>query len=568
MPLGACRATPPRGSFAGSVVTFSRKHRYVASMEVRFSRKHRYSTGELVFSRKHRYVAANTVAFSRRHRYTAYPGGYLEVVQGRTPTGATVPAGAVWPGDYDMVLTAEKDGDTREIERGHILDLDFMESAPAKWTLSIVDEDGSYSPENAESEWYGWLDRHAFNGSAIEYARKLRATITHGGITEYFTGVPVDYGYAFNNIDGKIYFQWMGVDTSHVLFRPAQNMQTVRSTRDAVRWSRDVAAELLDTYGIQHDLSALENYMVPLQHRQNKPPIKWLADGPISILGVPVCEWQVFGETFRPYRPVVLPKENAHFTYDLDSDCVQEMTVRASDAGQIVNILTGIRARDNSVQAKTQACKEWRQYEVTFDVPYSGISWDYLTQYNGVFSNFEGYDEMGVLRVASQSRAGSYPADVQNANWHRIKTVKFTWGQPDPSITDNSTSFAEIEFYGHPADDPNVYGAISDPVFTFTRDRSTSNSGEFPKELPPNPLIPDSSWLTRHVDRMLDKLGREQKATGAKVPFNLALRPGMTIWEKGGRARVNRAVYVKRVKHRVALEPHQRYTTYEAVEYL
>lgn len=535
-------------------------------------RKHRYSNTTALRLRAHRYSTPRGVNASRQHRYRALPGEVLfqgEAVSAydlawRYGMGEWVPSFRVWSNG-----TIKDLGDAPATFR-----VTHSESGATSWELTIRDTTGYYHPRKVGGEWEGWMDRRAYlSGGA--YGKKLLYECTWGGAEYKLVGIPTAYGHKRSG-PGPIGFSWSGVDVSHRLFRGGQTLETQRAVRTlgSTPTNRTVLDYICSAAGVPCDWSKLEVVPIPLMHMQDGSFADWLQ----QVLEVTMSEMRIVGGVLEGYQPRI--KSVPDWTYDVDA-LVPEDSLDEGDQGPNINKVTvrrGVEA-GGTVTPKDGQSPEvellaFGQYTVEFDPPVHGLSWRMLESNPlAIASDFYLY---------STTSGDSRPAAVReprvntsqpngllfNGALNNITRCVFTWGERTANFGAITEAPGLIEFTGSQGFNPELYGSAMDTDLVVVRVNQSSidSEGEWPIELPPNPLIATRAIAERHGDRYLARASRGATST-KKVELNTLMQVGDTELELDPALGTSTYRMIIEVEHNFSNDAVERYTTFKSVEY-
>lgn len=517
--------------------------------------------------------------------------------------------------------------------------LNMNESQATTWSLSIADKFGEYSPLKVGSAYSNLMDEKPFGpagaytnqsygssayptqvgmavaqsdsagsgGSSqeqinqnvtkvsLDVVKELFVTANVGLKPWHFRGIGTSFT-SNRNWQEKIFnFAWKGTDYSILANKENQNMQTVRSggmlgTRTAL----SVLTEILNTYGLRHDLSRFvsDDFVIPFMNRMNGVPHDWIT----QILQCLLYEWHMDnGITFTPYlagplsgnAPYIYDQLSAspNFSHTFHEMAIAEETYEAS-LQAIYNQVIGVRAAQGGTKKYEVECFEFGDtYSCSFNPPLSCVSHRPEFANNGFFSNFKFYKGDQLVAVQDvTSGSANYGLNVLNSGiLVGITSVTFTWGVlPGGFIglgAPGRISFSGVE----EGDDGVLIGSNIDQgpsnpapqLRAFSENRALINAyGLRPIELSASSLIPSQFVLQKFVDRMLYKLSRQARKGTYKIPLNPFIKPGSvirevdislgpTILEPLIRDRV-----VQSCTHSFCDNPANRYTVYTGFEYV
>jgi hypothetical protein len=520
----------------------------------------------------------------------------------------------------------------------------MSESQPSNWTLYIYDK-GKYSPLKIGSIYQDLMDEKPFgpsgpwqnsaypqglyyppsaNYSAIssdsdpgnsssetqqtEYITQVRLDIVKEmSFTSYvgrkpwtFRGIGTKFTHNRDWVKKAFEFQWSGQDYSILLNKENQNMQTIRSGGNSPLGHTFYSAvqQMLSTYGVRHDLSALtlpgNNHQIPFMNRTKGKPMDWI----YQILNAVLLEWHMEnGIIFKPYMPVPLmgtkpyiydmDSVSPHFVYDLSQVICYDETI-SGEMNNMYNLIVAIRAAQGGGQKyEVEAFNFGDSYSVSFNPPLSGISYRPIYANNGRFSDFKFYRGDKLVAVTDVT-SGSI-------NWGQnvlsggmlvgIDRVDFTWGVLPGGFIGLGAP-GKIQFTGTPEPDDKSWGGS---LFGTAVDQGPANPapqlrafaenrnliykyGLRSIEISASSLLPHLGALQEFAHRMLFKMSRNARSISRKVALNPEIRPGSIIREIDytlGSLAVPfvRDVVVNTCSHSFSDEPQNRYTTYAGNEY-
>ena len=482
----------------------------------------RYSIGTVQTLALSRYATSNQITTFCKSRYNTYPAA----VVGADPSNPTI---AVSP--YQVAITqniAATDPDSGEYLdqmtftilnpiTGDTIDLsgipyeftiDFSESNPTTWTLSIMDPYGEYTPMSLWSSLAGIMNEQPFGPDGenpdapniykgVLYptitsplvVKQLVVTATIGGHPWSFTGVGTAWTHTRDWQTKYFNFVWKGTDMSILLNLENQSMQTIRSNRrNSISKASAVLQQIFTQYHVEYDLSnfVLDDYTIPVMHRANGIPHDWC----VQIISALLYEWKmVGGKTFTPYLPVPVPRgaaayafipstnttlsgQNNAYTYDPASVTpgfiydFSKMRVYSETADgsmmAMYNRVIAIRAAEaNGTDAYTVNVFDFGDsYSQSFSPPLSFVSYIPTAQNNGFFSNFL-YYKQGALIATREITSGSVNYGIQMSGGGVIigaDMVKFTWGVLPGGFVGIGAP-GKIEFHGTAQMDPSTWSS-------------------------------------------------------------------------------------------------------------
>lgn len=366
----------------------------------------------------------------------------------------------------------------------------YNESAPSGWEIPVKSPQHRVSPLNLKS---GWQD-------VLDIGRSMTAQLTWGGMPFNYRGISTGYGHTREWQGRRLDFTWRGKDLAQKLTAPDQTMQTVRN-----RMASDVVREILDHYGVQHNLHQLyaDDFLIHRMDRQKGVPMQWITD----ILAVPVLEWKMAGGVvFTPY----LPEGGAGATWTYTSETVLFSENLDADLEYLYNKIIVVLARENaevqrpnvvtSTNPETELpetqptvegappveVNEFREYTLEFDPPVDALRWRVISAEGGMFSDFWAYNKQGqVVGYRSPRPPSSIPQalgappgtevtgfptgggliprpPIGDGALNGVAKVKFTWGEAPGNITVQSVGggvvyvsnagvagYGRIEFMGN-----------------------------------------------------------------------------------------------------------------------
>ena len=602
----APRYTARQGAVVGVVPRYSTRHVVAVDVGARYGMQSvasvdvtpRYGTRQAVSAEySPRYRSFATVSVDASPRYNARQTAVVEVApRYSTPLFASVDAApryavrrtaevlvapvyrildAAYPSpvmpvpgaasDWSITIEARCGDAVLGVYRAVSAEVTLREGDAASWTVSVLDEDGTHHPENAEGAWHGVMSDNPYDANG-DVVRSCSITAREFGQEFCFVGLPTSYRYSQMRGNAPLEFTWSGVDRSHKLYREEQTMPTVRSRRSSTVSARSAIQGICNAYGVRLDATRLEDRAVPVQHRQAGKPIDWITE----LLEVGWETWRMDGDTLTVYFPTPKAREMADWTVDLSSALVEQLGGESNlTAG--VSQVTCTRTIEATGKLAEVECYTFGQYSASWSAPAMGIRVRVKQAENGMFSDFLWYDRNGVMRAVTFPRGLGYGDDLLKGSVHGSKSVKFSWG---PSANVLATGGAgTVQFLGHAGQsEDSLFGDLSEDVTwtaTASSDAYSSDKTAFPRELPDNPLIPNSTWLQRHVDRYLERYGRKSRTRTMRMShLVLGMRPGDTVREVFAKIHVDRAIYVTEVTHRFSDDPSERYTEYSGVEYV
>jgi hypothetical protein len=467
--------------------------------------------------------------------------------------------------DWSITIEARCGDTVLGVSRAVSAEVTLREGDAASWTVDVLDEDGTHHPENAEGAWHGVMSDNPYDANG-DVVRSCSITAREFGQELCFVGLPTSYRYSQMRGNAPLEFTWSGVDRSHKLYREEQTMPTVRSRRGSTVSARSAIQGICDAYGVRLDATRLEDRAVPVQHRQAGKPIDWITE----LLEVGWETWRMDGDTLTVYFPTPKARAMADWTVDLSSALVEQLGGESNlTAG--VSRVTCTRTIEATGRLAEVECYAFGQYSASWSAPAMGIRVRVKQAENGMFSDFLWYDRNGVMRAVTFPRGLGYGDDLLNGSVHGSKSVKFTWGASANVLAAGGAG--TVQFIGHAGQsEDSLFGDLSEDVTwtaTASSDTYSSDKTAFPRELPDNPLIPNSTWLQRHVDRYLERYGRKSRTRTMRMShLVLGMRPGDTVREVFAKIHVDRAIYVTEVTHRFSDDPSERYTEYSGVEYV
>lgn len=552
-----------------STLTVQRPHRFTSLDSVKFSRSHRFSNINLSVRRPHRLASVTQERFSRRHRFSAMPTEVL-------PSGFATPIGEfdlAWKygiGDLGVDL---KVGTADLTGAPSVLQVTHNENAATQWTIPIEDSTGFYHPKKA-GPWFGVLDDQAFD-SLDNIAKTLRAQITWGGYPYQLIGVPTRYGHSRNGAP-RFSFGWSGIDISAKLYRRAQTMQTVRSSRGAVKTNKQALASIFSQYGIRYDLADLREIPINFQHRQDGRAGDWMQ----ALLDATMAAWTVEGDSIRCYQPAF--SGPVKWTYGDDAYIREDQL--EGDVEQIVNHVTVRRAAEASTappqgdDTKENAIKMFNfgnSYSQSFNPPLNGVRWEVTG--DGVVSDLICRDKNGLVFAVISPREGgniAYPVHLLNAGGSNIRglaSISWTWGASSPLVPNTVSGAAgSITFFGNQGHNP--VGLVTqeyDEVYTVEAldSESIAKYGEWPIELRPNPLFMRSEDAQWFADEYIRRKAWDSDPQTFRVNLNLALRVGDRVRIVDAVLGTNEVRYCNQVTHSISDDPAARFTRFRTILY-
>lgn len=331
-----------------------------------------------------------------------------------------------------------------------------QESQQVDWSLAVDSEFSKHSPRNTISGWYGRMD----------LMRTLGVQMNYGGMPYWFSGIGTGYSSNRTGDSAKMDFTWKGKGQAQKLFIPDQTMPVARDTLASV-----IAREILDKYGVQHNLSQLvaDDWVVPVFFRQKGQPINWLSE----LLEIAMLEWREEGGiVFTPYLPNPLAGPN----WVYDSTTVIETWGEEANLAPIINRVivqrvaevneivpaSGLEKDGENVPQEPSApgteVNDFGEYTVTFDPPLNAVSWRVVSAEGGMFSDFRCYVGNLLAAVRDPRPSSTIPSNnwgfgYQSANpfqgtagvydqnlltlgsLNGITKIVFTWGEAPGNAT-------------------------------------------------------------------------------------------------------------------------------------
>lgn len=543
-------------------VTKQSAFRVAALQGVYTARRHRFSNAAAQAYGLHRFACPAGVTARGLHRVNALPADVDEGVSEydlawKFGIGTLVrEIGILWNGSYKSL--GEAPG---------LLEFTHNESAPNGWSISIADPTGEYHPRKAGGEWEDWMDDAAYDEDG-NIVKTLIARLTWGGAEYLFIGVPKTFGHVRNRQTQRIEFQWGGLGVSSRLFRRAQTLDSIRSTRSATSapMLRTVLKQIADSQRTKSDFSRVDNQPVRIMHMQNGRPGDWMQQ---LLEAAPFAEWREEGETVVGFQPTV--KSSPDWVYSKDT-CTESESLDAN-ADDMVNLVEVRSAREAGQKPEGMPpvlLNEFNRYRVPFNPPLSGAQWRWVRPNPVGDIPLIIYRRQGnviAVRLAANSRGlAQYPDSILGAPIYRADEAEIYWmagiGVPIPENGGPTSAIAEIEFIGTQGDNPDSeFGSEIDEVTGVTRrnDASIEKYGENPIELSPNPLLTTRAQMERYGDRYLARASRIEPKT-LTVPLNLLMQVGDTVEIRDAILGTQESRYVSQVGHKVSNDPIQRLT--------
>ncbi|TXH52688.1 MAG: hypothetical protein E6Q97_15145 [Desulfurellales bacterium] len=495
-----------------------------------------------------------------------------EILYGGSPVGEYELAWKYGIGDLEVEMSVnglDFAGVPENLQVAH------NENGAITWTAPINDPIGKYHPKRSGT-WFGVLDNQAYN-SSDELAKTLRATITWGGYPYHLIGVPTHYGHSRAG-SPKFQFSWSGIDISSKLYRRAQTMETVRSSRGNVITNKQALAQIFAEYGIRYDLADLKEIPINFQHRQNGRPGDWMQ----ALLDTTMAAWCVEVDTLRCYQPATSGPvkweygDEAYLREDqLDAnvtEVVNHVVVRRAAEASTAPPQGEPTDTDNNIKMFAFG----NSYSQSFNPPLNGIRWE--VSGDGLASDFICRNKDGNVFAVIAPRGAAlgglaYPTFLLHAGGaavNGVASVSWTWGASSPLVPFSVTGAAgQIAFFGNQGH--NVSGLITQEYDeTYTVESMDSDSinryGLNKIELRPNPLFARSEDAQWFADEYIRRKAWDSDPQTFRVNLNLALRVG-------DRVRIidpllgNEDRYVDQVTHLISDDSAQRYTRFRTILY-
>jgi hypothetical protein len=474
--------------------------------------------------------------------------------------------------------------------------LNWAESQPSTFSLSIVDPFGTYSPLNKKSVWKDVMDEKPFGADSAnqdlpryvkgvlyptqikpQLVKELVVSAKIGGRDWVWHGIGSAWSHRRNWETRYFDFSWKGTDHAVRLIKENQNFQTIRSSsRTGIHMASEALIEMIKGYAVKYDLRNFlkDDFIIPIFHRSNANPLDLI----VQILSTLCYEWTMKeGNVFTPYLPMPVPTGAANASYYNQQDgkyilgndvygydfsamtpefthvfkdmCIYDESYEGSMMA-LYNRVIAIRSAEggNSPTYGMDVFNFGGDYSMSFSPPLSNVQHIVTAQNNGFFSNFK-YYKQGQLIATRDITTGSVNFGIEMTSSGIINgadEVRFTWGVlPGGFIGIGAPG--HIEFHGTSEVEASAWGGA--PLFGKAIDQGPDAPAPMMRafaeniklikeydlrqiEIPASPLHPNRITLQKFANRMLFRLSRQARKASYSIPLNPWITSGTVIREK------------------------------------